>query len=258
MSFNIKRNYFVGGPKCFHKRKEVIQEVVRRYDPDIIGTQELTASSLSILKKLLSQYSYVGKGRGGDDKGEYTAIFYRKDKFDLHEDYTFWLSKTPYKPSRSWFAAMPRICTTCALVFKDDPTKMIRLYNTHLDHISYFARVKGLELITRRVNADIGKRTPTLLMGDFNAKPTSKTMKKWQKQSDDYQTIKLKNAYTLLDEDGMTRSYHGFVGKTKGSPIDYIFTTEDIEIQEVHICRDQINGFFPSDHYPIVATLQIQ
>lgn len=258
MSFNLKRNYFSGGSRCFYKRKEAIREVICKYNPDIIGTQELTSKSLKEMEAVLTEYHCVGNGRGGGNKGEYTAIFYKKSKFTLHEEYTFWLSPTPDRPSRAWLAFFPRICTTCVLTFKDEPSESIRLFNTHLDHISYLARLKGLELITHIIQqSNKEDNTPTLVMGDFNATPTSKTMRDWQKKLVNKGKVKLQSTYNKLENRVSSRSYHGFVGKTKGSPIDYIFVTENIEIEEVQICRDQIEGYFPSDHYPVLATIHV-
>ena len=53
------------------------------------------------------------------------------------------------------------------------------------------------------------------------------------------------------------RSYHGFSGKTKGEPIDYIFTSRDLVLREVRLHQEQISGGFPSDHYPVVAQVEL-
>lgn len=251
----MKRNYFEIGKKQFANRKDAILQVIRKYQPDIIGTQELTALTLRQISTELGDYVWVGTGRGGGTKGEYTAVLYKKDKFKLKREKTFWLSSTPDKPSRGVLALCPRICTTCQLSLLEDETQILNLYNTHLDHISYWARVRGLEQITKEVQEQ--SEMPTIIMGDFNAAPTSQTIKKWQKQSHQDVNLQFQSIYNACEEGKACRSYHGFVGKTEGYPIDYIFVTDNIGIDEVCICRDQVNGYFPSDHYPIFTKLHL-
>ena len=49
-----------------------------------------------------------------------------------------------------------------------------------------------------------------------------------------------------------------FKGKEKGLHIDYIFVSEDLEIVDVNIIKDNIDGKYPSDHYPLVADIRIK
>ncbi|MEG0085570.1 MAG: endonuclease/exonuclease/phosphatase family protein [Niameybacter sp.] len=259
MSFNMKRNYFAFGDNRWAYRTQLIAAIIKNNKPDIIGTQELTAESLNDMLAILPEYSYVGNGRNGEDKGEYTAVFYLKDKFEVEAHSTFWLSSTPQKPSRAWMAAFPRICTTCTLSLKDNSNQKINIFNTHLDHLSYLARINGLKLITRKMEEQYEKcAAPVLLMGDFNATPSSKTLTKWCQELLLQRAFSLEDAYAKKHGERarqIGRSYHGFKGKVVGKPIDYIFASHDIEIQDIEICRDKINERFPSDHYPVVARL---
>ena len=117
---------------------------------------------------------------------------------------TFWLSPTPEQPSRDWTTPFPRICTWCELQPVASPEKPVRVYNTHLDHISYFARVRGLREILRHISTRYQQAPgPVLLMGDFNATPTSQTLR------------------------------------------------------QVELRREGNEGQFPSDHYPVVAQVEL-
>ena len=180
MSFNMKRDLFPFGSHTWHKRAAQVADLIRQVAPDILGTQELTEGPLGDMERLLPQYRWVGEGRGGGRKGEYTAIFFRQDKFRLMSQQTFWLSPTPDRPSRDWTTPFPRVCTWCELQPVDSPEKPVRVYNTHLDHISYFARVRGLREILRHISTRYQQAPgPVLLMGDFNATPTSQTLRRW-------------------------------------------------------------------------------
>lgn len=43
-----------------------------------------------------------------------------------------------------------------------------------------------------------------------------------------------------------------------GGPIDYIFVSDDFEVVESHIWAEDRDGRYPSDHYPLVATLRLK
>lgn len=263
MSFNMKRNYFSFGKNSWEKRAALVAQVIRQNSPDIMGTQELTTVSLSDMQRLLPEYSYVGQGRGGGMSGEFSAIFYRSDRFTLLQDETFWLSQTPEHPSRAWLALFPRICTTCRLRATDDSGTVLQIYNTHLDHISYFARVNGLKLIIEHILQHQQKdgKVPVVLMGDFNATPNSKTIRAWNRYLlGTEQWAPTNNSYNMLMQNApgeLGRSYHGFKGAVTGHPIDYIFTSKDISLRAVAIRRDNFNHCFPSDHYPVIAELEV-
>ena len=51
--------------------------------------------------------------------------------------------------------------------------------------------------------------------------------------------------------------FNGFTGKTKGAPIDYIFTSRDLVLREVALRREPVLGGFPSDHYPVGAQVEL-
>ena len=260
MSFNLKRNLLPFGPHAWHRRAGQAARLIREVSPDILGTQELTEGPLGDMERLLPEYQWVGEGRGGGHKGEYTAIFFRKDKFHLMSQQTFWLSPTPDRPSRDWTTPFPRICTCCELQPLDSPEKPIRVYNTHLDHLSYFARVRGLREILRRIAARYAEAPgPVILMGDFNATPTSRTLRRWIAADLTKSAGLMRDCYWgILQQGGeIGRSYHGFRGRVNGAPIDYIFTSRDMVLRQVQLQRERLEEGFPSDHYPVVAQVEL-
>ncbi len=258
-TFNIKRVRSEKAKNSFANRAEAVTDFFEKVSPDILGTQELTKNALEKLEsfEIISQnYARIGEPRTAT-KGEYTAIFYKKELFELVESGTFWLSKSPEKKgSSSWLSLFPRICTWCILRPKNGGNGLIRVYNTHLDCLSPFARVKGIELIRRLAEKhDSDKLCGTVIMGDFNARPTSKTVKKMLEQGE--QTV-VRDSFSILyrlDPEN-ARTYHGFRGKMKGAPIDYIFTTKRIDILSAYIDRTAYGEIYPSDHFPVVAKIE--
>lgn len=256
MSFNMKRNYFSFGPNRWTNRVAMIDKMIKKQQPDIIGTQELTEKTLDDLKRFLPEYRFVGQGRGGLNKGEFTAIFFRKDKFVLKEEETFWLSDTPNIPSRGWFALVPRICTTCTLALRDDQSQILSIFNTHLDHLSWVSRMKSLDLISDKMTEkNQNKDVKVLLMGDFNTTSSSRTIQRWYDELITKKDIHLNNSYYQSTVKEIGRSYHGFKGKKEGTPIDFIFVSHQLNIQKVKLCREAMNARYPSDHYPVLVQL---
>ena len=95
--------------------------MVKNNDVDILGIQEGLKNQVDYLSEELSNYSYIGIGRDdGKEAGEYSAVFYKKDRFDKLESNTFWLSQTPDKPGFGWDAVCNRIVTWGK--FKDKET----------------------------------------------------------------------------------------------------------------------------------------
>ena len=46
--------------------------------------------------------------------------------------------------------------------------------------------------------------------------------------------------------------------KDDGDPTYYIFVSDEFEIVESHVVTDPIDGRYPSDHYPLEATLRLR
>ena len=242
------------GVNRWHLRKDRVINLIRHYVPDLIGVQEPLPHQMDDLQTGLSDYDFYGVGRdNGKDIGEFSAIFYRHDRFELNDKGTFWLSETPDTPGKKgWDAACTRICSWVKM--KDRLTnKEIFHFNTHLDHEGETARREGSCLISARIKEIAGSSTPVILTGDFNAKP----------ESDAYRAI-ITNTH-LQDAKNLTESPHSGPDGTWstfnvkygiGDRIDYIFITlSHFKIlQHAHLI-DSDNEFYPSDHLPVLAEL---
>ena len=253
MTFNLRIKTGTDNTNSWNKRVEKIAKLIKKYSPEIIGTQEGTLEMLKDLENNLDEYVWLGEGRFGGSKGEYCAIFYKKSDIDLIGNGQFWLSKTPDIPgSKNWDSAFPRVCTWGH--FQLENKKDFMCLNTHLDHESEEARVKGIQLINEFFSERLEQK-PGILMGDLNAEPDSDEIKEIKLNTD------LINSYQHLEgKQGAT--YHNFSGKIEGKPIDYIFTTPEININKSYIIIDffkneAIEKLYPSDHYPVMAEVEI-
>ena len=148
-------------------RCKVICDQVNFIAPDIFGAQEVLHPQLQDLLQGLDGYNYIGVGRDdGKTKGEYAAIFYKKDRIRLLDQGQFWLSETPDKPGLGWDAACIRICSWGK--FKHLKTKKKFFYfNLHMDHVGKVARREAAKLVVQKIR-EIAKGGMVILTGDFN------------------------------------------------------------------------------------------
>jgi len=152
----------------WNQRKDVLCSFLGYEDFDVFGAQEVTWPQLQDMLSALSQYGYVGVGRDdGDRGGEFCPVFYNKERFELLDSGTFWLSETPDKPAKGWDAACVRICTWAHLL-DSQSKKDVWFFNTHLDHIGVVAREEGAKLILSKIRSIAGEGVKAVVTGDFN------------------------------------------------------------------------------------------
>lgn len=245
------------------QRCPVIANMIRFHQFDIFGTQEGLYPQLESLKDSLPGYTYIGIGReDGQQKGEFSAIFYRTDKFQLVESGNFWLSTITDRPNKGWDAALPRICTWGK--FKDKSTGFTFLFfNLHMDHVGVQARSESAKLIFRKIK-EMPAGTPAILTGDFNI----------DQNNEGYTLINtsgiLKDAYDLspikLATNGTFNSFDA--NSFTASRIDHIFVSSNFKVVRYGILTDtyrtnehpeQRNGAIartPSDHNPVLIEVE--
>ena len=122
MTYNIRLDYPKKGENSWQQRKVFLTGQLAFHGPDIFGIQEGLPHQVRYIDSILPNYNFVGVGRDdGIAKGEYSAIFFNTDKFEVIQQDTFWLSETPDSVSVGWDAAMERICTYA--LFQDKKTR---------------------------------------------------------------------------------------------------------------------------------------
>src|ERR1700755_2629104 len=84
MTYNIRLDVESDGVNKWANRKEKLPGLIQKYDPDLVGLQEVMHHKFKEILKALPQYGYIGVGRDdGKEKGEYSAILYKKDRFNV-------------------------------------------------------------------------------------------------------------------------------------------------------------------------------
>lgn len=253
MSYNIRLDVKSDGENWWENRKDKVAALMNYYEADFIGGQEVQHHQLVYLQGQLKDYDHIGVGRDdGKEEGEYSCIFYKKDKFAVVKQSTFWLSETPDAVSMGWDAACRRICTYG--LFRSVKTKKeFWVFNTHFDHMGVTARIESAKLITARINQLNAKlHYPVILMGDFNSKPEEAPL---QYLADHFSVAR---KISETPPYGPADTWNGFqFDKTPNGCIDHIFigNPSTIKVRKFATITDSYDRKYPSDHLPIMATL---
>ena len=243
MSFNVR--YCDDKAGSVKNRSKITTAIIDQYAPDSFGVQEATGKWIGILTDVLGEkYAYVGEHRDEDANSEHSAVFYLKDKYNLLDSGTIWLSDTPeVKYSKYEESACTRIATWVTLENKDSGEIYTHI-NTHLDHISDTARNMQTDVLKNKI-AEFDN--PVVCTGDFNADPTSEVYAKMIDSMNDTKAI------AVNSDDGITFHNYGKIAEGTDGPIDYIFATKDAKVETYKIIRNTVKDMYPSDHYPIIA-----
>mgnify|MGYP001156478907 CR=1 FL=1 len=258
MTFNIRYDNSEDSLNNWKYRKEVVAQTVLNYDVDILGTQEVLANQLKDMKIALSDYKAIGVGReDGIAAGEFSALFYKKDKFKEIESGTFWLSQTPdIAGSKGWDAACERVATWA---FLEDVATQKRFFaiNTHLDHVGAEARINGVKLMLEKAHEKAGD-LPVVLTGDFNSEPSSDVVQFITSDLIPNKLISTRDHAIEKKDKGWT--FHDFehLPSDQRQYIDYIFVSKDVQVLNYEVVDEKLNDILVSDHNPVVAKIIIK
>jgi len=237
-------------------------DMIKKYSPDIIGTQEGLKGQIDDLMDKLPEYVVIGEGRKGGDDDEHMAIFFRRDRFRLREMGSFQLSATP-EILGSGPKANPRMVTWARLAVINRPAagesspypsdyrdhwannQEFYIFNTHFFVGGYeMAKLNSARLIMQRISAlysfgEWEKNRPIFLTGDFNSRPGSP-------------------AYKTFVGDGTTNDPY-LLKDTKegGAGIDWILYNGNVKVVSYENIDYNVNGVYPSDHHPVMVEFLI-
>lgn len=257
MTFNIRLNTASDSLNAWPYRKDLVASQILFHKIELLGVQEALHDQMLDLQQRLPQYKTVGGGRDdGQTKGEYSAIFYDTTRLQLLANDMFWLSETPTAIGlKGWDAAITRIVTWAK--FKDRKTKKIFFaFNTHYDHVGKIARRESSKLLLQKVQ-DIAGSTPAVITGDFNAQPTDEPI---QVLVDKDNRLRLTDSKELSQTPhyGPTGTFNAFRSKeTSNQPIDYIFVKGNWKVLTHATISQTWMGRFASDHFAVMAELQL-
>lgn len=243
-TFNIRNSSADDGDDSWVLRREATAHAIEALAADVIGLQEVLPDQLEYLRERFPQYEIVGAGRDdGVHAGEHSVVMVRPGDWRLESEETRWLSGEPTTPgSVGWDADLTRIATLARLAHTDGT--LVGIANTHYDHMGAIARVESSKLLDEWMSAEPDRHW--VLLGDLNAEPGSPPLKA------------LTGAGWLDAVPAEAAgSWHDFGEATGQERIDHILISKSWQVTDADVSHYRPGGRYPSDHWPVAATLQL-
>ncbi|MDQ5977141.1 MAG: hypothetical protein QG602_113 [Verrucomicrobiota bacterium] len=252
MTYNV-RYASDRAPNAWPDRRPVMQALITREAPDVIGTQEGLYPQLRELAAGLPDYAWIGLGRAGGSQDEFCAIFYRRDRFEPVAFDHLWLSDTPeVVGSITWGHRFRRMATWVRL--RERATgREFEVWNAHFDHEVEEARQKSAALLRDRI-AKVDAQRPLLLVGDFNclagASRAHEILTKEGGLTDTW------NAAPRRTNDGLNTFNNFESPRRDGERIDWVLARRPAAVEAAGIVGYEGLTQFPSDHFPVTTTVR--
>ena len=253
MSFNIRSQSDANG-HSIHERAPRLKSVVERYDPDVIGFQEVVPLWMEhIPQDYQHNYEIFQMYRDDTVDIEGLAILWKKGQFECLDRGWFWYSDTPDEHSRGWCKYCYRICLWVKLRRLEDG-KEFHLFNSHFGFGEDCQR-NSAELLLSRVEAACAERA--ILVGDFNMTRKEKMLLDLPNVAYPIITEKFIDVNQVTARDERT-TFHNYRADAVGAPIDYCFISkQSVSPLSYHCIDDTFDGKYPSDHYGLLLELEL-
>jgi hypothetical protein len=221
---------------AWSNRKNTTLPWLKNQQADLYFFQEVLHHQYIELQEQLAGYQSYGVGReDGLEKGEYSPIFFKSERFEMIESLTIWLSPTINTPSKGWDAACERIATVVVLKDKKDDQPLLCI-NTHWDHVGKVAQDNSADLISSLLHSLHSRYQ--IVGGDFNVTASHPGIQKLSEQ------------LNLMQAQNSRDTYHGFRDEiiTENGPIDLVFASDALQATKCQYYRHSTDGKFLSDH----------
>lgn len=257
MTYNIRLDLASDGPNAWPNRRAMVATLIRHEEPAVLGMQEVLLHQKTDLEAALPGFAFVGGARDdGREKGEFSPLAFRRDRFTLLGSGTFWLSPTPDQPGKGWDAAYPRVATW-ALLRDTRSGARLAVLNTHFDHVGSIARASSAAMITDWAGGRIAAGWQVIVLGDFNAAPSSAPMQ--HLANFDRSGLRLARSVSVAPPYGPAGTFNGFkIDADAPEAIDHVLVSETVTVLRHATVAQHWGGRLPSDHYPVVTDILLR
>jgi len=215
--------------------------MIQQEAPSVLGLQEALPGQMRFIQRNFRQYDHVGVGRDGRRRGEFSAIFFLRERFELLDEGTFWLSETPERVSIGWDARQRRIVTWVKLRERYSG-KEFYFFNTHLDHRGEKSREKSIKLIVERIREIAQQDKGIIFGGDLNAPLSDSAF-----DPITYFMVDARECSPISDDKG---TFNAFGAVSPPITIDFILS-KNVICKSFRTLTGDYGAPFISDHYPI-------
>ncbi|KAK0470978.1 Endonuclease/exonuclease/phosphatase [Armillaria novae-zelandiae] len=278
----------LSGEQPWSTRRLRVAESLSSENITVAGFQEASERQMRDLDGLFrDDWGRVGVGSAdGKGGGEYCPLFYKKSVVRLLSSDTFWLSDTPFKPSKYPGADYSRLCTVARFSAKTCAKTKFTVLNTHLDARSDKQRRLGASLILARARYEAVKfRSAVFVMGDFNSTSSGKDSSAYKIITGASAPVNIDARFAVTSDVGhqlpdfkmldlrgqapremVSNNFATYTGFNKPSDtlgwkrIDYIFGGSNLKWKSKgYKVRSSLSddGILASDHRPVFADVTI-
>jgi endonuclease/exonuclease/phosphatase family metal-dependent hydrolase len=244
----------------FARRKPAILDVLTQDAIDVIGLQEASREQRAMLAPGLPGFGmFPVPAEAGDE-----CILYRLDRFDLRDGGREYLRREPEQAGTNIGVR------DFVWVYLQDRISGKRFYVLNL-HADYRSLERGRQLDGVLIGKWIGRRRyadPVIVIGDIAGGPQGPRLLYLTGQisyPDEHgkpasMPMPMLDTFTMENPDA---SYPGtdnsdFSGKKNRNQIDYILVPRGTRVIDSHIIYYNLNGLYPSDHFPLVSDFELE
>lgn len=271
------------GGKDWGQRGPVCRDVVLNYDFDVVGFQEVGGSGrtyrnpltgrtqLDDLKAWLTDYEIVAWDRNGSSRQEYVATAYKKSRYEVVDQGSFFISTTPETFSYGWDTTIeghPRVLGWLRLRDKSSGEEFIYA-TTHTNDGWSLDGPYGSQLVAAKIK-EIAGSLPVMVVADYNSSRTAAHAQKGLKAyhallRDAALEVPSDKNYSLpVTNPQVTWTYNAYHAATEqsytGSEIDFQFFL-GMNILERHIVTEEFDydgtAIPSSDHFPVFVVAEL-
>lgn len=253
---NIKPDSLAGN--LWSNRSEVIVQMIRFYDFDILGLQEDFTKELNELNSNLPEYKRVGFPNHENGKvGTFNSIFYKTSTASIIDSGMFYLSPIEDRPNIGWNGKYIRSCTWAKFKIKNSK-RILLVLNTHTDYAGGEVEMESTKMLIRKIKQMSTDYTDAILMGDLNFNQFSPGYKILN-DSDILEDCFTQAPIKLATNGTFNRYDPDYYANNR---IDHIFSTQKLVVKKYGILTDSYwhdnKNRLPSDHYPVFVQMQIK
>jgi len=238
--------------KTLPDRLPLIADYYRACDADVIGMQEVNRVGTALFETLGDIYSPATRTHAGD-KHCYTPILYRHDRFELVEGGSeLYRSRGTDTKSMAWAVLLDKKSGKKLALINSHGSLILKSYNLEATNAveGEMWRVDNVcQMLEKKdeLREKYGASLPVFVTGDFNSHPDSESVQNMKKVLPDSADIATLGSTTGIN------SFHGVPGRLcpEGTPIDFIFVTDDAVKVLVHCIADDETSLAISDHCPL-------
>ena len=244
--------------KTLSDRLNLIADYYRASDADLIGMQEVNRVGTALFETLSDLYTPVAL-RHAEDKHCFTPILYRHDRFDLIESGSeLYRSRGTDTKSMAWAVVADKQSGKKLAVINSHGSLILKSYNLdatdavegemwRVDNVCQMLEKKD------ELRAKYGEKLPVFITGDFNTYAHRESIQNMKKVLPDCAEVATVSATTDVN------SFHRVPGQPcpEGTPIDYIFVTDDAVTVLVHCIPTDEKALAISDHCPVCVDAKL-